>query len=177
MLDQLVERLRDDGRLTPALILRAIVFAEPALAEAAFAILAGLPLSRVANLMYDRRGAGFASLYRKAGMPLALMPAFSAAVQAVSELGHQDSKMMKAKLSRRILERVISACEHDGASSGGLLGLLRRFEADCAREEAQHIAETLADDAALMLVIESDPSLLIEHASDQLSWRMAKLAA
>lgn len=173
----LVQKLRLDGRLTPALMLRAMVFAEPALAEAAFAELSGLPLTRVTSLMYDRRTSGFASLYRKAGLPPVLMRAFSAAVLALAEPGYQDTRASKARLARRILERVISACEHDGASAGGLLALLRRFEADSAREEAQAMAETLADDAALMLVIQNDPGLLIEHAKDDFTLRMAKLAA
>ena len=174
---QLVNGLRADGRLTPALMLRAMVFAEPALAEASFAVLSGLPLNRVVSLMYERRSSGFASLYRKAQLPAPLMRAFSAAVAALNEFGFQDSRLNKAKLARRILERVISACEHDGASAGGLLALLRRFEADCAREEARHIAETLADDAALTLVIQADPGLLIEHAADHLAWRVSKMAA
>ncbi len=173
----LVHSMRDDGRLTPALMLRALVFAEPALAEAAFASLADIPLQRATSLMYDRRAAGFPSLYRRAGMPAELQRAFVAAVAAIAEAGHDHNPLARARTARRILERVISACEHDGASAGGLLALLRRFEADCAREEAQHIAETLADDAALTLVIQADPGLLIEHAHDARDVHLARLAA
>jgi uncharacterized protein (DUF2336 family) len=173
----LVHSMREDNRLTPALMLRALVFAEPALAEAAFASLAGIPLQRATSLMYDRRAVGFPSLYRRAGLPAELQRAFSAAVAAIAEAGHDHNALARAQTARRILERVISACEHDGASAGGLLALLRCFEADCAREEAQHIAGTLADDAALMLVIRADPGLLIDHAHDARDVHLAKLAA
>ena len=72
----LVAHLRETGQLTPALILRAVLSHGLAFAEAAFSELADLPLARVAGLIQDRRGAGFPALYRRAGMPQALQPAF-----------------------------------------------------------------------------------------------------
>jgi uncharacterized protein (DUF2336 family) len=166
--------LREKGRLTPALMLRALVFGKPALAEAAFADLAGLPMERVAGLIWQRDSSGFASLYRKAGLPQTFYGAFAAAVAAQAEC---DPGQAPAQRSRAILSRVIAACEADGVAGGGLLALLRRFEAECARDAAQALADGLADEAALQLVIEADPGLLIEHFDDAMAMRVARIAA
>ncbi|MGL4728703.1 MAG: DUF2336 domain-containing protein [Bosea sp. (in: a-proteobacteria)] len=167
-------RLREKGRLTPALMLRALVFGRPALAEAAFADLSGLPMERVSSLLWQRRFAGFASLYRKAGLPEAFHGAFAAAVAAQAEFSQMTNDSARA---RSILSRVIAVCEEQGQTGGGLLALLRRFEADCARDEAQALADCLADEAALQLVIEADPTLLIEHFDDATAMRIARIAA
>jgi len=42
------------------------------------------------------------------------------------------------------------------------MGLLRRMDAEAAREEARAMADCLADDAAFALLVETDPSLLVE---------------
>ncbi len=171
---ELAERLRLKGRLTPALMLRGLVFGRPALAEAAFADLSGLPAEKASGLLWQRRLAGFASLYRKAGLPDAFYPAFAAAVAAQAGAAALPDQSAKA---RHILGQVIAACEESGAQGGGLLPLLRRFEADCARDEAQALADSLADEAALQIVIEADPSLLIEHFDDAMAMRLARIAA
>jgi uncharacterized protein (DUF2336 family) len=171
---ELATRLREAGRLTPALMLRALVFGRPALAEAAFADLSGLPLDRAASLLWQRQFAGFPSLYRKAGLPQAFYGAFSAAVMAQAEFA---GEAMSGARDHSILRRVIAACEESGSAGQGLLPLLRRFEADCARDAAQALADGLADEAALQLVIEADPSLLIDQYEDATAMRIARIAA
>lgn len=160
---RLVRQLRDQARLTPGLILRSLLAGEPALAEAAFAELSGLPLTRATQLLHDRRGAGLRALYRKAGLPDDLLGAFSAAVSALHEIGFAASPANKARMTRQIVERVLIACESQGEpQSGALMALLRRLDTEAAREEAREIAESLADDAALAVLIEADPNLLVE---------------
>ncbi len=74
----LVAYLRQSRQLTPGLILRSMLSGETALAEAALASLAGVPLSRAADIIHDRRSAGVAALCRKSGVPEHLIPAFAA---------------------------------------------------------------------------------------------------
>ena len=160
---KLVNQLRAEGRLTPGLILRSLLTGEPALAEAAFAVLSELPLQRAVSLMYDRRGSGLRAVYRKAGLPEGLMPAFVAAISALHEVGFAPSRAGRAAMTRRIVERVTVACAGlPGAETHALMNLLRRVDLDAAREEAREIAESLADDAALAMLIEIDPNLLVE---------------
>ncbi len=49
--------------------------------------------------------------------------------------------MTAARLSRAMIERVLTACETaDPVELGSLLALLRRFDAEAAREEAREAA-------------------------------------
>jgi hypothetical protein len=69
---------------------------------------------------------------------------------------------MRATTARRIIERVLIACEaSEVVEHEALMALLRRFEAEAAREEAQEIAQSLADEAALTALLEIDPELTI----------------
>lgn len=158
----IVEVLRENGRLTPGLMLRSLLSGEPALAEAAFVSLTDLPEERVAALLRDRRGSGLKALYRKADLPPAVQPAFTAAIAALNARGF-DKGGVRAGLDRAILREVLIACENlESAEASAIMGLLRRLDAEAAREEARGMADSLADDAAFALLLESDPTLLVE---------------
>lgn len=164
----IVEVLRVTGRLTSGLILRSLLSSEPALAEAAFVSLSGLPEERVAALLRDKRGAGLKALCRKAGLPASLEPVFSAAILALNARGF-DRGGSGNGIDRSLLRAVLIACERlEGPEADGLMGLLRRMDAEAAREEARSLADSLADDAALALLVEADPSFLIELAESDL---------
>jgi len=158
----IVEVLRVNGRLTSGLMLRSLLSGEPALAEAAFVTLADLPPQRVAALLRDKRGSGLKALYRKAGLPDSLQPAFTAAITALNLRGF-DAPGRGGGIDRAILREVLIACEaRDGPESQALMGLLRRMDAEAAREEARAMADGFADDAALAFLVETDPALLVE---------------
>jgi uncharacterized protein (DUF2336 family) len=157
-----VEVLRATGRLTPGLMLRSLLSGEPALAEAAFVSLANLPAARVAALLRDRRGAGLKALCRKAGLPTALEPAFTAAILALNARGF-DAGGARHGIDRDLLRDVLIACEAmEGSEADSLMALLRRMDAEAARDEAKVLADSFADDAALALLIEADPAFLVE---------------
>jgi uncharacterized protein (DUF2336 family) len=157
----IVDCLRENGRLTPGVILRSLLSGEPALAEAAFAALSDLPLKRVRALLWDRRGAGVKALYRKAAMPEALLPAFAAAVAALKQAGPDERR--GGGIDRDLLAEVLIACEGlEGPQANALMALLRRLDAEAARDEARLLADSLADDAALALLVEADPNFLVE---------------
>ena len=157
----IVDCLRENGRLTPGVILRSLLSGEPALAEAAFAALSDLPLKRVRALLWDRRGAGLKALYRKAAMPEALLPAFAAAVEALKQAGPGERR--SGGIDRDLLAEVLIACDGlEGPGANALMALLRRLDAEAARDEARLLADSLADDAALALLVEADPNFLIE---------------
>jgi uncharacterized protein (DUF2336 family) len=158
----IVEVLRANGRLTCGLMLRSLLSGQPALAEAALVSLSDLPAGRVAALLRDRRGSGLKALYRRAGLPDALQPAFTAAIAALNLRGF-DTPAAGTGIDRAILREVLIACEGlDGPEADALSGLLRRMDSEAAREEARIMADGLADDAALALLVEADPALLVE---------------
>lgn len=165
----IVECLRENGRLTPGVMLRSLLSGEPALAQAAFASLSGLPRQRVDALMHRGGVSGMRALYRKAGLPSALLPAFAAAVEALRLVKPAPGSIGASGVDRRLLQHVMIACEAlEGVETDALMALLRRLDAEAAREEARWLADSLADDAALTLMVEADPDFLIELERDEL---------
>jgi uncharacterized protein (DUF2336 family) len=138
---ELVAYLRQSGQLTAGLILRSLLSGHTTLLEAALGELSGMPARRVAGLIAGFRGAGFAALYNRAGLPGGLLPAFRAALEAAREFGFAPESCHTVRLSRSIIERVLTACENvNEGELNGLLALLRRFEAEALREEARVLA-------------------------------------
>jgi uncharacterized protein (DUF2336 family) len=138
---ELVAYLRSSGQLTAGLILRSLLSGHTTLFEAALCELAGMPARRAAGLIRDFRSAGFAALYNRAGLPGGLLPAFRAALEAQREIGFTTESAHTVRLSRTVIERVLTACEDTNAGQlDGLLALLRRFETEALREEARVLA-------------------------------------
>jgi uncharacterized protein (DUF2336 family) len=134
--EKLVAHLRASGQLTAGLVLRAVLSGNMSLFEAALCELSGLPMSRVRGLSGDWMSAGFAALYRKAGLPEKLLSAFRAALEALRVCGHDYPG--SARLSRQMVERVLTSCESaNDILTDKLFSVLRRFEAEAAREEAR----------------------------------------
>ena len=164
-LQRLVSHLRRSGQLTPVLLLRALLSGRTGFAEAALADLADYPINRVSAILHERRSAGFRALYDRTGLPASLRPAFEAALSALRDVvpGTEDGG---ARLSRRIVERTLKACAALSPNeSGRVTALLRRFEVEAAVEEARAAADALADDAALVLILEHAPETLIADAA------------
>ncbi|NEU12590.1 DUF2336 domain-containing protein [Methylobacterium sp. BTF04] len=146
-LARLVVHLKAQGQLTAGLLLRAILSGHMAFAEAALSNLSRLSPERVAGLMLES-SAAFAALHRKAGLPPALLPAFTAALSAWREAGRGTIAAFGAGLSRLMIERALTACEGmPFAEAQGVMALLARFEAEAAREEARLVARDLVEDA------------------------------
>jgi uncharacterized protein (DUF2336 family) len=138
---ELVAYLRQSGQLTAGLILRSLLSGHTTLFETALCELSGMPARRVAGLIRDFRSTGFAALYNRAGLPAGLLPAFRAGLEAQREFGFASESCHTVRLSRSIIERVLTACEDTNAGElNGLLALLRRFETEALREEARVLA-------------------------------------
>ena len=130
----LVRDLRAEGALTPALLMRSLISGNRTLFESAASELSGLDPERVAGLVLDPFGPGFAALYRRMGLPALFLAPFRAALNALEELRREGA----SRTSKPIASRVISACEKLGSAEiGKLTALLRRLEMEAARGEAQ----------------------------------------
>ncbi|MGM4988771.1 DUF2336 domain-containing protein [Tardiphaga sp. 841_E9_N1_2] len=143
----LVHHLREAGQLTVGLILRALLSGNLDLFDQALVELSGLPQSRVAALVYDGVGAALNALLARADLPESTFPAFRAALAARNEIGFIGSVGGAVRLRRRMVERVLTVCETDEATSEPLLILLRRFATESAREEARVFCDELAEQA------------------------------
>ena len=141
----LVAHLRASQQLTASLILRALLSGERALFEAALIELSQLRAERVAGLLRNFNGAGFAALYARAGLPEALLPAFRAALTAQREFTDLHPDTGSARLSLEMIERVIAVCgEINDGELDRLVALLRRFELEAALEQARIEARRIA---------------------------------
>ena len=153
----LVRHLRQKGSLTIALLMRALLSGNRALFENALAELSGLAPTRIAGFVREPRSAGFAALYGKTGLPAHFLPAFRAALAALNEVEITRGD----RISRALIEGVIGACERiDSPGLDSLMSLLRRFEAEAAREEARiFVAESSAYRQAPALLVRFDEGL------------------
>jgi uncharacterized protein (DUF2336 family) len=167
-LRRLVAHLRTSAQLTPALILRALLSRALPFAEAAFAELSGLPARRVSSIMQQARGSGVSALYRRAGLPDRLRPAFEAALAAARQKAPREAGL--PQLSRAVIAEALAACANlPPRDSAAVVALLRRYDLEAARDEARELAGVLADEAALASILRDMPHLIEpELASERL---------
>jgi len=136
--------LRQSGQLTAGLALRALLCGQTGLFEAALAELTGLGPRRVAGLRRDPASHAFAALYAKAGLPPALFLAFRTALEALARHGRDQDEIDDGALRLPIVQAVLDRCEAaDDENLGRLIALLRRFEADAARDTGKRGLERL----------------------------------
>lgn len=109
--EKLAAQLAKSGRLTPSLILRSLCVGDLALFEAGVAQLAEVPLVNARVLIHDQGSLGLKALYKKAGLPEALFPAYRLALQILSATDFKDADYDRESYSRTMLERILSQCE------------------------------------------------------------------
>ncbi|MCI0468340.1 MAG: DUF2336 domain-containing protein [Beijerinckiaceae bacterium] len=138
-----VAHLRKTGQLTAGVLLRGLLCGNRRLLEAALCELTGASMARAAKHAANSTSAGFASLYRRAGMPVNLLPVFAAGLEAAKKWS--CGTPLGVRLHRPIIDSVLRAC---GADNDGeldpVVAALRRLEAEAAREEAQDFRRCLA---------------------------------
>ena len=133
---ELVAHLRQSGRLTSGFAFRSILSGKIELFKAILVELSNMPAFRVDGLTRQCNTTGFATLYRKCGLPTELLPAFRIALGAAREADWTQAQ--GATLSLAAIERVLTACAAiNSGELDKLMVLLRRFETEAAREEAR----------------------------------------
>ncbi|MFY9656231.1 MAG: DUF2336 domain-containing protein [Methylocystis sp.] len=139
-----VSHLRRSGELTASLVLRALLSGRSDFFEAALVELSGLSEARVESQLRAFRGAGFAAVYAKAGLPQRFLTVFRAALDALGDLEPAiPGEAVELRLA--VIQPVLARCHL--AKSGELdrlAALLRRFEMEAAREAARARAPALS---------------------------------
>ena len=131
-LAELVAWLRVSEHLTVGLLVRALSCGGVALFAQSLADMSGLPAPRAAGLMRDARGQAFASLYARAKMPPAFLPAFRIAVACAAEVS------AGVGVDYALTMRMIRAIEAEGdAQLTPVAAMLWRLAGEGAREEAR----------------------------------------
>jgi len=106
------------GRLTPSLMLRALVNGHMTFFEWGMSELGGVPHHRTWLMIHDAGPLGLKAIYERAGLPARLFAAFRAAVDTYhameSEGGiHQDRERFQEKMLQRFLTQPKSASRED----------------------------------------------------------------
>lgn len=141
-----VRHLIARGEFSPGLALRALLCGNVAVFEAALSALSGQTPGRVASFVREFEGRGFEALYRRAGFPMSALPVYRAALGAAREFGFSGGA--DAEMSRRMVERALTACEGADVDVAALRALLRRFATEAARGAARRSRETPVIEAA-----------------------------
>lgn len=137
----IARRLRVTGALTPGLLLRALLSGDRSLFESALCELSGLPFAKVAGLIGRPDAQGFHALYQRAGLPIWLLPAFQAAIEAQARHDCTCDENEGAHLLRPLVDHVLGACSRmTTPEAGKLIALLRRFQAEAARDAVRRLA-------------------------------------
>ena len=110
-LEQLVQQMHCNGRLTGSVVLRAVAMGDMAFFEVALAQLAHIPLANARILIHDEGSLGLRSLYDKAGLPGRLFPAFRAGVDVARENDYDGGPNDRERYTARMVERLLTRIE------------------------------------------------------------------
>ena len=93
---RLVEQIREDGRLTPTLLLRGLCLGDMDFVRMATSAMAGIPEDNAMRLLSDRGRAGAEQLYGQCGLPDSLRPVFQAVMSLVRRHQYAGEKRERA---------------------------------------------------------------------------------
>jgi uncharacterized protein (DUF2336 family) len=134
--------LRVSGQLTAGLALRALLCGQTGLFEATLSELTGMGPRRIAGLVKDPASPAFAAVYARAGLPESLMLAFQVALVELVRLPFEETSEGGLRLA--VIQAVLRQCEGAGDENlARLIALLRRFEADAARQTGRRALERM----------------------------------
>lgn len=108
---ELVSQLYLNDRLTPTIMLRAVCLGDMRFFEAAVAVLAEIPLVRARRMVHDEGKEGLAAILDTAKIPVALRPAFRAAVEVCRETDYDGGEHDRERYQRRMIERILTQTE------------------------------------------------------------------
>ena len=110
-LEQLVEQMHVNGRLTASVVLRAIAMGDVTFFEASLARLANIPIANARILIHDEGRLGLRSLYEKASLPERLYPAFRAGVDVSKDNDYDGGPNDRERYAARMVERLLTHFE------------------------------------------------------------------
>jgi uncharacterized protein (DUF2336 family) len=113
-------------RLTPSLLLRALAHGHVDFLEWGLAELSGVPHHRTWLLIHDAGSLGFLTIYKRAGLPEALFPAFRTGLDTYHALMVEGVEVDRARFQQRMLERFLT--QDDMVETADVDYLLERMD-------------------------------------------------
>ncbi len=112
--EALVRHLHERKRLTPSIVVRAIMMGDYTFFAAAMAVRAGISVAAAQILLSDPGPLGLKALYGRAGMPDRFYEAVRAAVLVMGESTYDGEAHDRERFCRRIVERVLTQVDDLG---------------------------------------------------------------
>jgi len=106
--EALVRQLKQNGRLTPSIILRAACMGDIKFFEYAMAVYAAIPIVNARILIHDEGELGLNGLLQKANFPVHVFPAIRAAIDVAKETSYTGEPHDRERYSRLMIERVLT---------------------------------------------------------------------
>ena len=132
--EDLVRQLHENSRLTPSIILRALCMGDMAFFETAIARRAGISALNARTLIHDEGELGLTSLYKRALLPDALLPAVRMAIEVAEETSYDGGENDRERFTKRMIERVLTQFEDLDIGSDNLEYLLAKLNGFAASE-------------------------------------------
>lgn len=107
-LEAFISDLNRSGRLTPTLIMRALLTGDYLFFETALAIRAGIPAANAAMLVRDPGGSGLTRLFAVAGMPESQLALARVALFAAEETELRDAPDARKLYRSLVIERILT---------------------------------------------------------------------
>ncbi len=104
--EELVQQLHTEGRLSFSLLVRTLCAGKLRFFEYAMAILAGVPILNARLLILDPGPHGFRSLYDQSGLPHGFYPAVKALLEVALEETHQG-RYWRSDYTQRMMDRMM----------------------------------------------------------------------
>lgn len=104
----LCRQLRDNRRLTPSLILRALCTGDLAFFEASLAVLSNTSIVNARLLIHDEGRLGLKTIYGHTSLPLHLYPAFRVAFDVARETEHDGGENDRQRFAVKVIERILT---------------------------------------------------------------------
>ncbi|MHA6289635.1 DUF2336 domain-containing protein [Maricaulis sp. CAU 1757] len=123
-----VQQMRMNARLTPSLIVRALLRGHITFVEHAFAELAGLTHAKTWLLVHDAGPLGLRAVYDRTGMPSRLYPAIRAVFDIFHAMEMPHDGAGRERFRRSLAERAITRFQ--GLPEGDIDYILSRFDED-----------------------------------------------
>jgi uncharacterized protein (DUF2336 family) len=106
--EHLTQHLSAQGRLTPSLLLRALVHGHMSFFEWGLATLAKVPHHRTWLMIHDAGPLGLKAIYDRAALPARLYSAFRVGVDTFHSMEFEGSARDQARFQERMLERFLT---------------------------------------------------------------------
>ncbi len=140
----LARHLMASERLTPSLILRALVRGHMGFFEHALAELSGVPHERTWLMVHDAGSLGLRAIYDRAGLPARMFQTFRMAVEIYHDLQAEAGHLDPLRMQERLIERFLTQAPY--APREDLIYLYERLDRDSRGRRWNKVSEASGTD-------------------------------